>query len=58
MIKNTYEKRQFLESALCKINAKSNEDRSKACMSHAEDGMDDMASFGLFDGHLGVRKAI
>ena len=53
-----YEKSDFLAYALYNIPAKSDEDRSCTSINHAADRMECMASFGVFDGHMGVRRSL
>ena len=48
-------KAEHLAYALHCIAARSDEDRFSASMSHAKSGMRNLASFGIFDGHMGVR---
>ena len=48
-------KAEYLAYAFHCIAAKSDEDRFSASMNHAKSGMRNLASFGIFDGHMGVR---
>ena len=50
-----YEKSEFLSFASCQIAANSNEDRVAAVLNHRQSGAEKFSSFGVFDGHKGVR---
>jgi serine/threonine protein phosphatase PrpC len=50
-----YEKSEFLSFASCQIVATSNEDRVAAALHHKKSGAENFSSFGVFDGHQGVR---
>ena len=49
-----YERTEYLAYAICQIACSTNEDRFYANMTHAVNGVESIASFGVFDGHLGV----
>ena len=49
-----HERTDYLSYAVYNVAAKSNEDRFSSDMNHANCGMESMASFGVFDGHMGV----
>jgi serine/threonine protein phosphatase PrpC len=51
-----YEKSEYLTFASCQIVATSNEDRVAALLHHKKSGAEKFSSFGVFDGHQGVRK--
>ena len=55
MTSSSYSCREFLACAQYSIAAKSNEDRHSAVMDHTKRGVRSLASFGVFDGHMGVR---
>ena len=46
---------EFLSYAFYGIAAKADEDRFNASMNHSSCGINSMATFGVFDGHMGVR---
>lgn len=48
-----YEKSEYLTYASCQLAGVSNEDRLSAFISHS--GVENISSFGVFDGHQGVR---
>ena len=52
-----YERTEFLAYAMYNIAASSNEDRCATFASHEREGMPSMASFGVFDGHMGSTAA-
>ena len=49
-----YERSENLAYAVYNIPNTSNEDRCNTTMNHTADGVDSLASFGVFDGHMGV----
>ena len=53
-----YEKSEFLSFASCQLIASSNEDRVAATLNHKTVGDGRFSSFGVFDGHQGVRYLI
>jgi serine/threonine protein phosphatase PrpC len=55
MSSTRYEKSEFLAYAFYGIAARSNEDRYASAMDHSDHGAQSLASFGIFDGHMGVR---
>ena len=58
MSSSTYSSCEYLAYAQNSIAAKSNEDRYSAVMDHTKRGVKRMASFGVYDGHMGVRHSI
>jgi serine/threonine protein phosphatase PrpC len=52
-----YEKNEYLQFAMYNIPNSSNEDRAATCTSHEREGVGSMASFGVFDGHMGAAAA-
>ena len=53
-VNQRYDKSEFLAYAMYNIPNASNEDRCSTTMNHAADGIESLASFGVFDGHMGV----
>ena len=58
MSSSSYSSSEYLAYAQYSIAAKSNEDRYSAVMDHTKRGVKSMASFGVYDGHMGVRHSI
>ena len=58
MSSSSYSSCEYLAYAQHSIAAKSNEDRYSAVMDHTKRGVKSMASFGVYDGHMGVRHSI
>jgi serine/threonine protein phosphatase PrpC len=56
-VKHGYERNEYLAYAFYNIAASSNEDRFATFASHEREGMPSMASFGVFDGHMGSTAA-
>ena len=52
-----HERTEHLAYALYNIPNQSNEDRCATFISHEREGLDSMASFGVFDGHMGASAA-
>lgn len=57
MSSSSYSSYEYLAYAQYSIAAKSNEDRYNAVMDHTKRGVKSMASFGVYDGHMGVRHS-
>jgi hypothetical protein len=58
MSSSSYSSCEFLVYAQYSIAAKSNEDIYCAVMDHTKRGAKSLASFGVYDGHMGVRHSI
>jgi serine/threonine protein phosphatase PrpC len=58
MSSSSYSSCEYLSYAQYSIASKSNEDRYSAVMDHSKRGVKSMASFGVYDGHMGVRHSI
>ena len=56
MTSSSFSCREYLAYAQYSIAANSDEDRYSAVMDHTERGVKSLASFGVFDGHMGVRR--
>lgn len=52
----SFDRNEFLSYAQFSIAANSDEDRFSAVMNHSNQGLESFASFGTFDGHMGVRQ--
>jgi hypothetical protein len=50
-----YDRSEFLSFASCNLANQSDEDRVTSTMNHAGCGEESFSSFGVFDGHQGVR---
>ena len=51
-------KGEHLGYACYSISSTSNEDRFSASINHVNAGVKSLATFGVFDGHMGVRFVI